>query len=165
MKRTTLFVLGILFFSRAISQDQITTFILLRHAEKVQDGTKDPELSEVGKQRALLLDKLLNDQSIDAIYSTAFARTQSTVKPLADSKKLEVFPYESRQPEAINNILTKHKGGTVVVCGHSNTIPWTVNYLIGENRYPDFEDGDYGNLIIVNLVEKGKVAKITWLNY
>lgn len=165
MKRTILLLLSVLVFSPSISQDKITTLILMRHAEKLQDGTKDPELSEVGKQRALLLNKLLSNQSVDAIYSTAFRRTQSTLASLAESKKLAVLQYEALQPDAINNMLVKHKGGTVVVCGHSNTIPWIVNYLIGEERYSNFEDADYSNLIILNLVEKGKDVKVTWLNY
>lgn len=165
MKQKILLLLGLTIFSNAFSQDKITTFIFLRHAEKVQDGTKDPELSEEGKQRAVRLSRLLGNQPIDAIYSTAFRRTQNTVAPLAESKKMAVLQYESQQPEAVNSMLTKHKGETVVVCGHSNSIPWTVNFLIGENRYPNFEDDDYGNLIILNLVEKGTITKVTWLNY
>ena len=147
------------------AQENITTFILIRHAEKGDDGTKDPDLTEAGKQRAIRLMEMLRDQSIGAIYSTAFKRTQNTVAPLANSKKLTVLAYEAFKPEVIDDILSKNKGGTVVICGHSNSIPWTINYLVGKEQYPDFEDKDYENLVVVSVIEKGKVTKVTWLNY
>ena len=147
------------------SQEKITTFILTRHAEKANDGTKDPDLTDAGKMRADQLVKLLREQSVDAIYSTDFKRTQNTVMSLAKAKNLNISRYEAFKTEAIDEIVEKHRGGTIFMCGHSNSIPWTVNYLIGKEQYKDFEDSDYNNLIIITLFEKGKAAKVTWLNY
>lgn len=147
------------------AQEQITTFILIQHAEKGDDGTKDPDLTEAGKQRSVRLTEMLKDQSIAAIYSTKFKRTQNTVTPLAESKKLNVLMYEASKPGDIDAILSRYKGGTVVICGHSNSIPWTINYLMGKENYKDFEDKDYENFVVVSVVEKGKVAKVTWLKY
>jgi len=146
------------------SQEDITTFILIRHAEKGDDGTKDPDLNGLGKQRSIRLMEILKNQAIDAIYSTTFKRTQNTVAPIADLKDLRVLNYEPFKPGDIDEILSKFKGGTVVICGHSNSIPWTINYLIGKEQYKDFEDKVYENLVIVSVEEKGK-AKVTWLNY
>ena len=147
------------------SQEKITTFILTRHAEKANDGTKDPDLTDAGKIHADQLVKLLREQSVDAIYSTDFKRTQNTVMPLAKVKNLVISRYEAFRIEAIDEIVEKHRGGTIFMCGHSNSIPWTINYLIGKEQYKDFEDSDYDNLIIITLFEKGKAAKVTWLNY
>jgi hypothetical protein len=40
-----------------------------------------------------------------------------------------------------------------------------VNYLIGEDKYKPFEDGEYGNIIIVSVTALGKNAKVLWLKY
>ena len=66
----------------AKAQDDITTLILVRHAEKVDDS-RDPELSDMGKQRAEKLAQVLGSQSIDAIYSTDYIRTKDTCAPVS----------------------------------------------------------------------------------
>lgn len=149
----------------SFSQDKITTFILLRHAEKGSDDPKDPELKPEGVERANRVVKMLGKTSVDAIYSTTFKRTRNTVAPLAKEKGLEVFTYEAFKVQEIEKMLEKHAGGTVVISGHSNNIPWIANLLIGKEEFKDYEDSDYGNLLIVSVVEKGKVAKVTWLSY
>lgn len=109
-------------------EETLTTFILVRHAEKegenkMSSGTKDPKLSAEGVKRAEKLSALLSKTQIDAIYSTPFIRTRSTVEPLARSKSLVVLEYEPNKPEAIDKMVAAYKGKTIVVCGHSNTIP------------------------------------------
>lgn len=146
------------------AQKPITTFILVRHAEKENDGTSNPNLSIEGKNRASNLANLLKETHVDAILSTPYKRTFSTVQPLAEAKKLTIETYEAMKDDEMDRILNKYKGLTVVICGHSNTTPWTVNYFLGTAEYPPFEDSDYDNLIILDVVEKGQ-AKATWLNY
>lgn len=162
--RKLVVVIALLVWSPMVVHAQATTFILIRHAEKANDGTKDPELSEVGRTRALALAKLLKNTKVDAIYATGFKRTQATVALLAMSKQLMVLPYEPMKGEAIDEMASKFQGGTIVVCGHSNTTPWTANYLLGKEQHNDFEDSDYANILIVNVIEKGN-AKVTWLTY
>jgi 2,3-bisphosphoglycerate-dependent phosphoglycerate mutase len=148
-----------------IAQNSVTTFILLRHAEKMADGSKDPDLSESGKARAVQLVSLLNKAKIDAIYSTNFKRTQNTVLPLAQAQHLTILNYEGGKTEALDDILAKFHGGTVVICGHSNTTPALINYLTGnKDEFKAFEDSDYGNFVIVSVVKRGE-AKVTWLRY
>jgi len=147
------------------SQQTITTFILSRHAEKGDDGTKDPDLTPAGYERAQALRRLLSRASIDAVYSTAFKRTRNTVLPLAQEKSLTILEYEPAKTEEIDKMLAKYPGGTVVICGHSNTIPSVINYLTGRDEYKNFADSDYGNLIVVTIVEKGKLVSVTRLNY
>lgn len=142
----------------------ITTFILVRHAEKADDGTKDPSLTADGAIRANELARVLSDAKIDAIYSTAYKRTRETVEPTAKAKGLSILAYESMKGDEMDRIFNAHKGGTVLISGHSNTTPWVVNYFLGKETYPDFEDSDYDNIIVLSIVEKGN-AKVTWLNY
>lgn len=162
MKYIFLFLLLVNF---SCAQAQPTTFILVRHAEKGNDGTKDPDLTEAGNQRAQLLANMLKKTEVEAIYSTAYKRTRNTVTPLATTRGLSVLPYEAFKTDEIDQILKKHTGGTVVLAGHSNNIPWIANYLTGKETYKDFADGDYDNVLIVTVVEKGKNAKVVWLSY
>lgn len=149
----------------SFAQSPITTFVLLRHAEKATDGTKDPDLTEVGKKRAESLLKLLVSAKIDAVYSTNFKRTKNTVAPLAHAHSLSILSYDGSKMEEIDTILAKFNGSTIVLSGHSNTTPAIINYLTGtKDEFKTFDDGDYGNLVIVSVVRKGE-AKVTWLRY
>lgn len=161
--RIAIFLL-FLITSKALSQEIPTTFILLRHAEKdMKQSTNDPDLSEVGKKRAERLASMLDKTNITAIYSSDYKRTRQTVQPLAQKKGLIVQTYVPNKEEDIDMMLAKNKGGTVVVAGHSNTIPQFANYLLGESRYHTFEDGEYGNLLIVSVVSKGTGVKVIWV--
>ena len=136
---------------------EITTFILVRHAEKADDGTKNPPLTEEGNMRANNLLALLTMADISAIYSTDYKRTQLTVAPLATVKDMEVLTYGWKDPEAmLTTMLEKHVGGIVVISGHSNTTPTVANILLGEDKFEQFDDLDYGNLLIVTVTELGK---------
>ena len=146
------------------AQSPITTFILVRHAEKENDGTGNPDLSAEGKVRASHLAALLKETPIDAILSTPYTRTMHTVQPLASEKKLNIETYEAMKEKEMDRLLDKYKGMTVVICGHSNTTPWTANYFLGTAQYPPFEDSDYDNLIVLSVMAKGQ-AKATWINY
>jgi broad specificity phosphatase PhoE len=142
-----------------------TTLILLRHAEKASDGTDDPNLSAKGVERANRLAEILKDTKISGIYTTDFKRTLQTVQPLANAKNLSVDLYEPYQESALKDILNKHRGETVVVCGHSNNIPWTANLLTGKDEFKDYKESEYGIILIVTVVQKGSNSKVTRLYY
>jgi 2,3-bisphosphoglycerate-dependent phosphoglycerate mutase len=163
MKKNLLVILLCVLFTTAWSQE-ITTVILIRHAEKMSDGSKDPELTDEGKARAIRFADLLKETKVDAIFSTMVKRTQNTVAPLALSKSLTVMPYQPMKGEVIDEMIKTFAGKTIVICGHSNTTPWTVNKLIGKEEYKDFADTAYSNLMIVTLAGNGK-SKVTHLLY
>ncbi|MCK6617625.1 MAG: histidine phosphatase family protein [Cyclobacteriaceae bacterium] len=145
-------------------QQTPTTFILLRHAEKdMKQSTNDPDLSEAGKKRAQRLASMLIKTPVTAIYSSDYKRTRQTVEPLAQQKGLIIKSYIPNKDEDVDRILAENIGGTVVVAGHSNTIPQFVNYLLGEAKYHTFEDGEYGNLLVVSLIRRGEGVKVVWI--
>jgi 2,3-bisphosphoglycerate-dependent phosphoglycerate mutase len=153
----------IFFCVNAYAQSDVTTFILVRHAEKATTGdSKDPMLSDAGLARAQALAKLLDKQKVNAIYSTNYHRTKDTVKPLAEAKGVEVQTYE-KQP-AFEEMIAKNKGGVVVICGHSNTTPVFANLLLGTSQFSNYEDSDYGNILIVSVtaIGKGTVAHLRY---
>jgi 2,3-bisphosphoglycerate-dependent phosphoglycerate mutase len=145
--------------------EKITTFILVRHAEKASDGTNDPELKPEGVKRAESFAALFAKTDVTAIYSTNYKRTRSTVTPIANSKGITLEPYSAMKVAELQSLLTKHNGGTVVIAGHSNTIPEIANALIGEKKFEQFADDDYGNILVISVTTIGKNAKITWLRY
>ena len=159
-----LFIITFLFAFTIVSHAQgQTTFILVRHAEKAIDGTNNPPLSEAGLQRANDLAALLANQKIDALYSTPFIRTEATLTPIGRDKGMEVKNYDPYAGASwLSEALKKHKGGTIVISGHSNTIPGLANALLGEETFQQFDDNDYSNLIIIvtNEVGKGKLVRL-----
>jgi 2,3-bisphosphoglycerate-dependent phosphoglycerate mutase len=161
----SLALLLVLGFSAHAQDKQVTTFILVRHAEKVADGSKDPELSEVGKARALRLANMLKKQNIAAIYSTNYKRTLNTVKPLAEQLGQTVLPYEPFKDEEIVKMVNEHKGKTVLIVGHSNNIPWIANTLLGKKEFGDYDESYYENVLIVNVIEKGVNGSTLQISY
>ncbi|MDH5380648.1 MAG: histidine phosphatase family protein [Cyclobacteriaceae bacterium] len=141
---------------------QTGTIIIVRHAEKLQDG-KDPDLSEIGKERALKLSEILSETKIDALFSTKFKRTTQTLAVIAKKKHLETNYYSPSDSVFILDYLKKNIGATIVISGHSNTVPGIVNYLCN-SKLPDLKESEYDNLFIIHLSE-GKPATYLKLKY
>ncbi len=137
------------------ADDEVSTFILVRHAEK--DYGRDPILIDIGVERAERLKEVLKNTDLDAVYSTDTRRTQQTAAPTATEKKLPVISYD---PAALQdfayNLKRLYKGKTVLIVGHSNTTPAMANYLTESDAYPRFSELDYTNLYIVTLPRIGK---------
>jgi phosphohistidine phosphatase SixA len=137
------------------SQDQasVSTFYLIRHAEKVRSNPNDsdPELNQKGLGRAMHWAEILADVNLDAIYSTDYNRTSMTAAPTSVKKNIDVQYYD---PSSID--ITQFKfdnlNKTVLVVGHSNTTPEFVNKLIDEERFPSIDDSQNGILFIVQIV-------------
>lgn len=102
-----------------------TIFVLVRHAEKATDDPKDPTLSEAGMARAQGLARSLADARVVAAYATKYRRTQLTAAPTSMSHHLDVQTYDASLPAAdfARQLREAHRAGTVLVVGHSNTIP------------------------------------------
>lgn len=110
-----------------------TTFVVVRHAEKNTDDAKDPSLSEAGRLRAKNLARLLADVPLSAVYATGFRRTQQTAQPAADAHGIEITIYDAKIPATAlaSQLRATHANGTVLVVGHSNTVPEIVAALSG----------------------------------
>jgi len=159
------FVILLLFISTLSFAQETTTFILVRHAEKALDGTSDPALTEAGMARAEYILSLFQQADITAIYSTNYRRTNSTVAPLAEAEKIEIAIYDPKNLKKFSlKLIEDNTGGTVVISGHSNTTPTLANLLLGEERFEQFEDNDYGNLLIITTSGSSK-AKLLHLRY
>lgn len=150
----------------AIPQEQTlpTTFFLVRHAEKANDGTKDPHLTLEGARRAEELSYLLDLVQLTAIYSTPFHRTRETAGPSARRQAKKIRLYQPNEQGFLERMLKEHAGGNILVVGHSNTVPVMANALTGSEEYPWLHDSIYDNLFIVTVLEMGK-AKVTRIRF
>jgi broad specificity phosphatase PhoE len=128
---------------------------LVRHAEKVRSG-EDPGLSPAGRARAAELANVLRDAAISRIYSTDFARTRDTARPLAERLGLEIQLYDWSRKEAFAAEL-RAAGQRSLVVGHSNTTTELVA-LLGGAPGPDIDhEGENDRLYIVTIPESGAV--------
>lgn len=143
-------------YSSAGEQNPITTLLLVRHAEKAGNVLEDPPLTSAGAARADELAYVLKHVKLDAIYSTPFERTKLTVLPTAEEKGLEVKLYKPNDKDFLKKVLQAFPGGTVLIVGHSNTIPRLANELAGQSDYSDLEDPIYDNLFISSVPAEGK---------
>ena len=170
MKLRKFLALGLLVLCAAALQAQTTTVILVRHSERADSPDKpetDPPLSPAGVKRADRLTEYLRNAGIGAIYSTPYARTRETAQPLAKALGLTITetPITAGKTtaqfakELADRILSESKGKTVLVVGHSNTIPATVAAL-GAPPVPPIGDADYGDTYIVQVSADGKATVI-----
>jgi phosphohistidine phosphatase SixA len=143
----------------------LTTVILVRHAEKkLEPENPDPDLTTEGAARAQEIARVFGDAGVNVIYATQYKRTQQTVKPLADRIHVPVTLLDSKQTdELVSLIQTTHRGQTIFISGHSNSVPAIISVLSNE-RFAEIPDNEYDNLFIVTIYRFGK-AKVTKLKY
>ncbi|MFO1077240.1 MAG: nuclear transport factor 2 family protein [Planctomycetota bacterium] len=128
-----------------------TTIVIVRHAEKVADGSRDPGLTAAGTARAERLAQLLGDVPVQAVFATEFRRTQATVAPLARARGLEPRIVNARDTAALAHTLRREFAtGTAVVAAHSDTIPALLQSL-GITDHVAIADDAYDDLFIVTL--------------
>ncbi|MCL1125612.1 SixA phosphatase family protein [Shewanella surugensis] len=98
---------------------------LTRHAEKQDEkGNRDPNLSEQGQARALRIANMFEHININYLFSTPYHRTKQTLTPLSQSKNLAITEYDPREQDAfITQLKNNYCGQTLVIAGHSNTVP------------------------------------------
>lgn len=137
-------------------QTEPTTLIFVRHAERAEDGTRNPPISEEGKRRAVNLVGSLSEYDVKAIYSTPYKRTRMTATPIADSLGLEIQEYGFEGiREFLAGLIEEHAGYTVLIVGHSNTTPSLTNLVLGEDKFEQLEETDYGDMFIIKTSEIG----------
>lgn len=162
----TRFLVALFILMATETYAQTSTFILMRHAEKdttAQGSTMmqaDPPLSAEGTARAARIPEVLKMYQPDAIYSTNFKRTKSTVGPLSVKTGKEVQVYDHRNLKGFADELLKMQGKTVVVAGHSNSTPMLVNLLLKENKYQNLDESVYDTYWIVTVTDGKAEAKI-----
>jgi broad specificity phosphatase PhoE len=134
----------------------VTTIILVRHAEKnPHPPGGDSGLSVKGMLRAKELARVVKDSGIEAIYASQFARARMTAEPLAHELGDSVRTYDANHIEALVRRVRRDARRTVLIVGHSDTIPETFEDFTGQ-RMPEKESIDYDRLYVLTLLGNGK---------
>lgn len=134
---------------------KLTTFILVRHAEKSTNHPNDPDLSDEGEFRAKGLAAKLEYAQIDVALSTPFKRTNQTLTPVTTQKDLDIIEYDPNDKNFIQKIYKTYKGKSILIAGHSNTIPFYVNQLASTDLEQS-DESEYDKIYIVTLKKMGK---------
>ena len=130
---------------------QPTTVILVRHADKA-DGNGDVDLSAEGRARAEELARVLADAAVTAVYVSDAKRTRQTAAPI--SKALNVNPIEMpAAADVATDIRDNHRGDTVLVVGHSNTVPDLIARLGVTDPPGVIPPKQYDDLFVVTVTE------------
>ena len=148
---------------KTVSNDPASTadaavFVIVRHAEKAADDSKDPTLSEAGRARAERLAQRLDSQRMTAVYATSYRRTQQTAAPTAQTHHLEIRTYDAGMPAAdfAARLRSEHSAGSVLVVGHSNTVATIAGALCGCAVTP-LREGEYDRWTAITVRRSGVV--------
>jgi broad specificity phosphatase PhoE len=138
---------------------QPVTVILVRHAERAAAPAQDPPLTPAGSARARLLAGMLRDAGVIAVYASEFRRTAETVQPTADRFRLPVTQVKAGDPAALSRRVLAHKDGTVLVAGHSNTVPAIIEQLGGPGGIV-ISESEFDNLFVLRVPSAGGAALV-----
>lgn len=131
---------------------------LVRHAEKA-DVKEDPDLSDAGRQRALMLARMLRDAKIDHVHSSDYKRTRNTAAPPATKFGADVQLYDPRDLPGLAKKI-RNAGGRHLVVGHSNTTPAMVKLLGGDAGQPIDDAGEYDRFYVVTTGPDGSTSSV-----
>lgn len=143
-------ILFFLIMQTVLAQNSATTTIyLIRHAEKA-DISSNPELSDAGIKRAKNWAAYFEKTPIDLFYTTMYKRTQQTCSAIAATKQKDILFYK---PDAMDlkKVIAENPGKTLLIVGHSNTIPNYINKLLGTAKYEDIPESEFGNLYRITV--------------
>jgi broad specificity phosphatase PhoE len=146
-------LLALVVVAGVVMSASTTTVFVLRHAEQVNDGSKDPPLSAAGEARAERLREIFGQRGeglgIDGIIVSELRRSQDTARPLAAALGIPVVVVEASDPgEAARRAIQDFHGGRVLVIGHGNTVPAIVEALSGR-RVPALDETDFSTVYVV----------------
>lgn len=135
------------------------TFVIVRHAEKAADDPRDPTLTAAGVARAERLAWRLKGAPLVAVYATPLRRAQATALPTARQHGLPVTSYDAAAPADAfaRDLRARHAAGTVLVVGHSNTVPAIAQALCDCSIAP-IADTEYGRRISLRVLADGRVT-------
>jgi broad specificity phosphatase PhoE len=118
-----------------------------RHLQKGQGD--DPPLTAEGTANAEKLAAMLADKGITAIFVTPTRRTTETAAPLAKLLGISITTYDPRDPQALARSVAAVQGSVLVV-GHSNTVPDLVALFGGDTKPAPMSEEDFGTLFVVD---------------
>lgn len=147
-------LISILINAQSENNSECTNVFLIRHAEKdrTDNANSNPHLNSLGIKRSLKWKGFFKNIDFDVIYSTNYHRTLETIKPFSDTGT-ELVIYNPSNID-YDKFIFNNKGKTILVVGHSNTIPTFTNNILNKNLYNNIEDNNNSNLYVVNICDE-----------
>lgn len=139
-------------------KENTSSIFLVRHAEKADDGTKDPPLTAAGEARAQRLSLMLKNKNITQVFSSDYKRTRFTASPTAEMANTTVQLYDPRDPKGFAEMLEKLSGQNILVVGHSNSTPTLANTIMDDEIFIKYEESEYSNIIEIRRTYNSKSA-------
>jgi broad specificity phosphatase PhoE len=137
-----------IFRGRASECGPPTSLWITRHADR--DGRADA-LGAEGSARARALAHALEKADIGAIYVSDTRRAQDTAVPLAAARGLTPSVYAARDGFAwVETLLGQHRGASVLVVGHSNTVPRIIA-AAGGPSLPHLAEDELDRLFLLSV--------------
>jgi len=149
----------------AVLAQDATVVILVRHAERAPEPRSDPVLSAEGTARAQALAVALADTRLDGIVTTQLQRTRLTAEPIIAARGITPDVVNTAGGTATHvqavasHVRTRYTGKTVLVVGHSNTIPPIITAL-GGPRLADLCDTEFAHLYVLVLRADGTASLV-----
>ena len=147
--------------SRDSAQAPVRNVILVRHAEKAAEPQEDPGLTAVGVERAEALSRALAGMNVGHVITSQYERTIATASAVirdsgASREEIPAGLGEEALRSVADAVAARPDGETVLIVGHSNTVPSIVAAL-GGTRYPDLEDHEYDSIFLLQIDSHGAV--------
>ncbi len=102
------------------------TVLLVRHADiDLPPAVPDEsiELNAAGRARAVELARVAEAAGVTTIFTSTAKRTKQTAAPLAEALHLQPKTMPNSLSEFVANVASAATGSTILVVGHSTTIP------------------------------------------
>ena len=132
---------------------------IMRHLN-TPAGTTDPDLTSEGQLNALLMVNWFKRDRPAVIYVSSTKRAQQTAAPLARSLNITPKIYNPANTAALIAAVSRETR-TVLVVGHSNTVPDIINGFGGQRPAPLVHE-DFGDIWRIDgrsrATERFKVA-------
>lgn len=142
--------------------DHPQVVVIVRHAEKSDAPAGDVTLNDAGQARAEELAIALAEARIDTVVITQYRRTRDTAAPT--SRQAGVTPVvvatQSDTARHVRDVAAavRRGGYSVLVVGHSNTVPGIIAAL-GGPQMQELCDAEYSSLFTLTLVP-GQPARL-----
>jgi phosphohistidine phosphatase SixA len=147
-----------------VRQPGETVAYIVRHAEKVMTAPKDldPDITAQGRSRAQALADQLANAGVTRIIVTDLKRTEQTANPLAT--RLGITPeivsvLLPAHTDSVAAAVLRHRGETILVVGHSNTVPQIIAAL-GGRQPQNICDHQYSDLFVVTIPASGSTRVV-----
>lgn len=146
----------------ALDDRGVRRVIVVRHAEKRDDASDDPGLTESGRVWAEELGRFCVSQGVTGVVSTPYRRTMETAWPTAREAgvRVQMVPassgVEAHAEGVVRVIEGDGMGGNWLVVGHSNTVGAVIARLMGGGPAAvEIGEMEYGRVFVVDIGGRG----------